>query len=103
MSISESNFNLVQKIKKIVRLSPDTAKLKKEILLYEDNAEKALEIREYSQDGLVITRAVSLNDKELEKLIAHAKERLENNQKSNLELIQEMDSEPIEETIERLL
>lgn len=95
--------NLYEKIKKIIRLTPETAKLKKEILLFENSFEEVISIREYTSDGKFVSNEITLNDKELSKLIEIAKEELKISQRENYEHIQEMSSESMEKTLEEAM
>jgi len=99
MTSFKKNKNTYKLLKKVCRLSPKNARLKKELLINEYNKELTFSIRQYTDN--YITESIELSYPELMQLIREASICLQNNKESTHELLQEMDHRSLEETLER--
>lgn len=100
MNISHSNIE--KRLIKAIRLNPTTVGLKREAIIYEYENENEIELREYSKDNEYVSKSFKMTTSEFNafvKSIIQNQNLLKNFPKT--ELIQEMSSKTMEETLIR--
>lgn len=97
---SKYSNRLLKRAKRLLSQNPNNPHMKKMLIIEEYEQDMKLKIESYMENS---QKVIELNEHEIERLLEVTKEFMENSKKvdENVDILQGIDSESIEEYIER--